>query len=466
MRFNILPLLLLASACTVGPEYVRPATRVAPDWVGRGVPGQVDTIWWRQFDDPVLTGLVERAIADSPDLRQATARLAEARANRDAAAGGRLPTVGATGSATENRLSENGQLPVANIPGFERDFSLFDLDFDASWEIDLMGRTTRQIEGAQARAEAAEAARVDVLVTLIAEVARSYADLRLAQADAMTLQAAADTDGEIARLTGLRFNAGEASRLERDNAESASRASAAAVPDARARIAAATYRIGVLVGATPEEIAPELAPTGPIPASPDEILVGVRSELLQRRADVRRAERELAAATADIGIATADLYPRFSLLGGFGQQARYTGDLFSGSSTRFQIGPSFSWPIFSGGTIRANIRAADARAEGAAAAFDKAVLSALADSETAINRFLDARTASLEANAALDRQRAAFGLAEQRFAQGEDDRLTLARARQSLTAAEARANAATAAQMQAAIALNKALGGGWSVEIS
>jgi outer membrane protein TolC len=216
-----------------------------------------------------------------------------------------------------------------------------------------------------------------------------------------------------------------------------------------------------LVGAPPEQVVPDLMAVQPLPASPDEIMVGIRSDLLQRRPDIRRAERELHAATADIGVATADLFPKFSILGSVGQQARSVGDLFSADSTRLQIGPSFSWPIFSGGTIRAQIRGADARAAGAAARYEKAVIGALSDSESAINRFLNARAAAVHAQASLTHQRAGFALSQQRAARGEDDRLTLTRARQSLIAAERRSADADAAKAQAAVALYKSLGGGW-----
>ncbi len=461
-RLPLLTLLALAG-CTVGPDYQRPAPAAATQasWLEPGTPGAVDLAWWDSFADPQLSALVDRAIANAPDLREAEARLAEARANRDAVAGGRLPGVEAKGSITENRLSENGQLPIGNIPGVDRAFRLFDLGFDASWELDFWGRRTRQTEAANARAEAALYGQRDVMLTLIGEVARSYFDLRAAQADAASARALASSDAELARLTQLRFAAGEASRLELERAEGAARTSAAATPDTEARAAAAAYRIAALVGAAPEEVAPALRQPVPVPASPDRILVGVRSELLERRPDIRRAERELAAATGDIGVATADLFPRFSLFGSLGQQARTPGDLFSGDSTRLQIGPSFSWPIFSGGTIRAQIRAADARAQGAAARYERAVLGALSDSEAAINRFLNARMAEAETAAALARERSAFALAERRATSGEDDRLTLLRARQTLIAAERRADQAKVAKGQAAVALYKALGGGW-----
>ena len=459
-----LPLLLACTlgACTVGPNYHRPEVKAAPEWLEKGTPGPVDLRWWERFGDPQLTALVDRAVASSPDLAEARARLAEARANREAVQGGRLPTVAARGSGTENVVSENGQIPVAKIPAFPRSFSLFDLGFDASWELDFWGRRTRQLEGAAAREEGALLGQRDVMLTLIAEVARSYVDLRAAQADAAALGSAAAADAELARLGALRLRAGEISQLDQNKAEAAARASAAAVPDAKARAAAAAYRIATLAGSPPEQVVPALLAPAPLPVAPDTVLVGIRSELLTRRPDVGRAERDLAAATADIGVAKADLFPRFSLLGGLGQQAQNPADLLSTRSTRLQIGPSFSWPIFSGGTIRAQIRAADARAQAAAARYEKAVIAALSDSEAAINRFLNTGDALADADAALLREQGAFALAERRSRAGEDDRLALVRAREAVVAAQHRRDQAAAAKALAAVALYKALGGGWT----
>lgn len=466
MRF---PLFLAASAlalpaCTVGPDYAGPTpVPHASDWVEPAGAGAVDTRWWQSFGDPVLSGLVDRALRKNPDLREAQARLAEARANRDAARGGRAPTVTATGAANENRYSENGALPVGNIPGFPLEYSLFDLGFDASWELDFWGRHIREIEGAEARVGAAEEARRDATMTLISEIARNYVELRRAQADTATARSNLAAAEDLSRLTALRFEHGEAARQDADSAESAARSAAAAIPQAEAAAASAAYRIATLVGEPPEVIVPQLMAAAPIPAGPEAIAAGLRSELLERRPDVRRAERDLAAATADIGMATADLFPRFSLLGSVGMQARNVGDLVDPGSLRFQVGPSFSWPIFAGGTIRANIRATDARADAAAARYEKAVLGALSDSEAAINRFANAGNAAREAEAALLRQRQAFAMIEARAARGEDDRLTLARARQNVVAAEQRRDQALAARSEAAVALYKALGGGWDV---
>jgi NodT family efflux transporter outer membrane factor (OMF) lipoprotein len=456
-------LLLALAGCTVGPDYARPQIAVAEDWIEPAVPGAIDAEWWHRFGDPQLAALVESAMASSPDLREAEARLAEARANRDAVRGGRAPQVQATGSTTENVLSENGQLPIANIPAIDREFSLFDLGFDASWELDFWGRNRRQVEAADARADAALWSRRDALVSLVAELARNYVELRGAQAELAAAEDRLNAQATLADLTLLRFEAGEASRIEAEQADG-QRATAAAARDAlTAQATAAAYRIAVLVGDLPEHVVPPLLENAPLPEPPATIVSGVRSDLLERRPDIRRAERELAAATAEIGVATGDLFPRFSLMGSLGSQARNPLDLLSGGSTRLAVGPSFSWPVFSGGRIRAQIRASDARAAAAAARYDRAVIAALSESESAANRFATASSAAIEARDARERELAAYRLAQMRVEHGEDDRLTLMRARLRMLDALSRERDAAEARATASIALYKALGGGWAV---
>lgn len=458
----IIPLIALAG-CTVGPDYAPPESTAGAKWVEPAVTtSPVDLAWWNSFNDPLLSELVERAIANAPDVRIANARLAEARANRDAVYGGRFPQVNASGAVTENVLSENGQLPVANIPGFDRSFSLFDIGFDASWEIDLWGRQQREREGAQARAEAALEARRETQLRLAAEVARSYMDLRAAQQEAGLRQGMANNASTQAELLAQLFEAGDVSKIEAESARSAAANLAGQVPPARTRAAAARYRIAALLGVAPEDSPRELLGPAPLPSPPMMVGAGLRSELLERRPDVRRAERELAAATAGIGIAKADLFPRFSLLGSFGIQARDSGDLTSSDSLRANIGPHFSWPIFSAGRIRAQVRAADARAEGAAAAWEGAVAGALADSETAINRHANALIAYSYAVDALDSQHRIHSLAWKRYEAGEDSRTQWLAAELELAQAELAMLQTQSAALDAAIALNKALGGGWS----
>ncbi len=462
--FAAAPLLAMTSlaACTVGPDYRVPEPRIPTQWTGPAHEGAVESgAWWKQLDDSLLDSLVDEMLAGSPTLREAQARLAEARASRDAVRGGTGPQAGVSASAGENVLSRNGQLPIGNIPGFARDFALFDLGFDASWEIDLWGRRTRQIEAADARIGQADMAAQGARLQLIAELARAYVDLRLAQQEVSLAGAAVEARDSLERLAGLRAQAGEGNRIEAEQAAAEAGTTRAALANAQAAEHAAALRVTALVGAQPEAMLPRLAGASAIPAPPAAISAGLPSELLRRRPDIRVAERDLAAATADVGVATADLFPRLRLGFSLGQQARSVGDLFSGDSTRLQAGPGLSWPVFSGGSTRARIGAAGARVDQASARYDGAIIGALADSETAINRFDRALAALASSEASLGRDASAFALVERRQASGEDDRLALARARLVYIAAQQRGAQARAAATQAAIALNKALGGGW-----
>lgn len=469
MRYMLLSVMMLTplAACTVGPDYERPAVAGADaGWVseaGAGVvDGAVDLEPWRAVGDPLLVELVERAALANLDVAQAEARLREARAGRDAAAGRRLPEASATASGTRQRLSENGQLPVANIPGFDREFSLFDAGFDASWEIDLWGGARRAVEAAGYRVELAQAQQRETQLRVVAEVVRSYAELRGAQAEAATLRADAQAQRRIATLVRQRYETGEAARFDDARADAQARAAEAALPGAEARIRAAAYALALLTAQPPEAMADRLLTPAPVPRPPELAVAGLRSDMLRRRPDVAMAEARLAAATADVGVETANLFPRLSLIGSIGQQARSTGDLDSSGSTRFQFGPSLHWPIFSGGRIRAQIRAADARKDGAAAAYEQAVLGALSDSETALNRYAATVSAARELRIARDRAATALDLARQRHDAGEDDAIALMDATIRYTAAARAADSADVAAFEAHAALVKTLGGGWS----
>jgi len=461
MRYPLLLTLpLLAGACTVGPDYHRPAVPgETGGWIAPAASAPVDRASWRSLGDPLLTSLIDRALAANPDIAEADSRLREARAMRDAAAGRALPELDANGSAQKQQLSRNGQLPVGAIPGFDRRFSLFDLGFDASWEIDLWGGTRRAVEASGRQVESAAAQAEDMRLRIAAEVARTYADLRAAQGLAASTQADADAQTGIARLVHQRFAAGEASRLDDSRAAAAARTAIAQIPAFEADARAAIYSLATLLGQPPETLLPELSPPVPLPATPAHVALGLRSDLLRRRPDVRAAEADLAAATANIGVETARLFPSFSLIGGIGQQARNVGDILSAGSTRFQVGPSLHWPIFDAGRIRADIRAADARADQAAARYTKAVLAALADSETAANRYAAAQTAAHESEAALAASRQSLTLARQRFQTGEDDLLTLLQAESSYRDADRAAIQSRQQALATYIALIKALGG-------
>jgi NodT family efflux transporter outer membrane factor (OMF) lipoprotein len=466
-----LPLLALAllAGCTVGPNYQRPPTTIAPDWVepsanGTNV-GTFDARWWDSFGDPVLSELVGQALKTNWDLAEARARIAETRANRDAAAGKALPQINATGSYTTNEISENGELPIKDFPGFPRQFPLWDFGFDASWEIDLWGKARRETEAAEARAEAAQWNRRDLALGITAEVARAYIDLRSAQAQAALAQRDFAANEDLATLTALRRDHGEANSIDASEASNARDTSRHALEQARGDIASAAYRIATLLGVAPETIVPRLTATAaPVPLPPPTIARGIRSDLLERRPDIREAERQLAASSADIGAAKADLFPRVSITGSLGRQAQNPGDLGQMASTRYGFGPSFSWPIFDAGRIRAQVHAADARSKEAEAAYEKAVSGALSDSESAANRYARTAAGFDAATRALNAEQQGYALATLRNQRGEDDRLAIDRAELRLLSAQQAERTARVDYGEAAIALYKSLGGGWEAE--
>jgi NodT family efflux transporter outer membrane factor (OMF) lipoprotein len=449
---------LLLAACAVGPHYVAPRTVVAPDWIEPQAGLPADGRWWLGFEDPELTRLIEAATAGSPDLRAAEARLAEARASHAAARGGALPQGEATASYSHDRVSENGEIPIGHIPGFRPEFDLFDGGFDASWEVDLWGRQRRTIQAAAAREQAAEAARRDTLVQLRAEVARTYFQLRAAQQNLAAARADAEAQRRDADLVTRRFAGGEASRFDLTRAEAQARATEASLPDLEGDVREAAFTLARLIGRPPEAEAAALLKPGLIPAAPAALGVGLRSDILRRRPDIVEAERNLAAATADAGVAVAALFPRLTLSGAISQQSQTISALTLAGSNTFQVGPSLSWPILQQGTLRANVRAANARTDQAAAAYESAVFAALADSETALNRFARAGETERQAAAALNAAREGLDLAEQRYQAGEDDLLPVLTAQSSAAQARRKLNDARQARATSAVSVYKALG--------
>lgn len=455
----------IIGGCAVGPDYSPPQTSVREMWIAPADAAAVDAEWWSKIDDPLFARLIAEAIEGNKDLREATARLLEARANRDAVRGRALPQVGASATGTQNRISENGQLPVGKIPALQPEFPIYDIGFDAAWELDLWGSARRARESAAARAESAEEARRGVIIQVIAEVARSYFDLRAAQNLRASVIADTEIQEAVARIVSDRQRAGAASGFDLARARAQALGSAAAIPGLDAEAAAAAFRLALLVGGPPELLHERLKITADLPRVDLQISVGLRADLLRRRPDVRQAERELAASTADVGVATAELFPKISLLGGFGQQARSVDDLFASDSLRFQVGPALRWPIYAGGRIRAQIRAADARADAALVRYERAVLTALADSETAINRFVSSGQTRIQRELARHEADVAVSLARRRYLAGEDDLTALLQAQSAFSAADRACIQARAAELQQMAALYKALGGGWeSVE--
>ncbi|WP_295631239.1 efflux transporter outer membrane subunit [Novosphingobium sp.] len=461
-RTILLALPLLATACTVGPNFQRPATPGEhAAWVSPANTAEADLAPWSKLGDAVLSDLIDKALSANLDIAEAEGRLREARAERGVAKARTLPKASISGSAQQVETSLNGQFPAKNIPFYQRDFSLFDAGFDASWEIDLWGGQRRAIEAGDHLIDATSARAVDVQLQVVAEVVCSYAQLRGSQAVLGNVRADAQTAADTARIAHLRYTSGEAARFDDARAEEQARTAAAAIPGLEADIRAAAFRLALLTGRAPEAVTGLIDTPAPLPALPANVAVGIRADMLRRRPDVRAAEADLAAATAQIGVETADLYPRLSLSGSFSQQARSLGDLASGNSFGFVLGPRLSWAIFDAGKVRAQIGVANARADQATARFTKAVLGALADSETAINRYAAANATASERDAARNAARVSLHLARQRYQAGEDDLLALLQAQAAYSAADRAAVQAHEGAFEAYATLVKALGGSW-----
>ncbi len=317
------------------PNYKKPPeVAMALNWSEPASTAAVDPAWWRSLGDPVLTDLLEAAAAHNLDLAAAAAQIREARANRDIAFGELFPQLNAGGSATRNELSANGEIPVRSIPDFARTFNLFDAGFDASWEIDFWGGNRRGLEAANARSASAQEATRSLKLEIIAEVAHTYIDLRSAQARLASARSDAQARTDTAALVELRYKAGDASAFDQARAESQARTVVSQLAALKSDARADAYSLALLTGRPPEALIELAGQSATWPTTPPTVGAGLRSELLRRRPDVRQAERDLAASTADIGVATADLFPKISLIGAIGRQAQYTGDLTSELSQR------------------------------------------------------------------------------------------------------------------------------------
>jgi multidrug efflux system outer membrane protein len=458
---------LLLSGCVVGPDYRQPELPSNEGWSeaadesGRISSERAELArWWTAFGDPTLDSLVERAMDANLDLQAAAARVREARALAGQTRADLLPQIDSSGSATRNRFSENGVLPVPGDP----ETDTYTAGFDAAWELDLFGGTRRSLEAAEADIDASLEDQRAVLVSLLGEVARAYVDLRGSQRRSAVVRSNIAAAQSTLDLTNARLRAGLATEL--DVARAAALLAGAEAPLALSEAAARVevHRLGVLLGVQPGDLAAELETEAPIPAPPERILVGLPSELLERRPDVRRAERQLAAATARIGAAVADRYPRFSLTGAFGLQSASSADFADAASRAWSLGPSVRWPVFSGGRITANIEVQDARAEQALVAYRQSFLTALEDVENALVNYLrewDHRR-SLEAAAAAGRKSVA--LADDLYRKGLTDFLDVLDAERALYDAELDLAESEAASSLNMVALYKALDGGWESE--
>jgi NodT family efflux transporter outer membrane factor (OMF) lipoprotein len=484
----------LAGAAAASTAATRPSITTAR-------PPQV-TQWWATFNDPELDSLIDRAVESNLNLRQAGQRVLQARAQLGVSGAAQYPQVDSGGGYQNARGSKNVTFPLgvfgaptggkssaANRQGRQADNSggspetpgfvasplgggglpgvttnLYQVGFDASWELDIFGGVRRSIEAASADLDASIEDRRDALVTLLAEVARDYVTLRGTQRQTAIARENLQSQRQTLGLTIDRFNNGFTTELDVARARAQVDATAATIPSLEASERSSMHQLAVLLGRPPQALLDELSKPDPIPVAPPEVPVGIPSELLRRRPDIRRAERQLAAASARVGAATADLYPKFSLTGSFGLDATKPRQVFNWASRYFALSPSVIWPVFDAGRIRANIRVQNAAQEEALTTYESTVLTAMREVEDALVNYGEEQARNRSLVDAVDANRLAYKLANDQYKQGTVDFLTVLDVERSLFDAEdalAQSDRVISADL---VALYKALGGGWEIE--
>ncbi|MBL8750093.1 MAG: efflux transporter outer membrane subunit [Planctomycetes bacterium] len=475
-RRTALVLSLGIGGCTVGPDYDAPDLAVPAAFAGRDVGtsavAPVDDAWWRSFGDAVLDRLVARALRGNTDVRIAVARLREARAIATRTSAEALPRLDVDGSYSNSQFAKNGflrniigggsgSLPGAVFPGQRID--LHQVDLDASWELDLFGGVRRAREAAAADLAGAEHDLHAVLVSLLGEVASGYFELRGLQ-ERLAVATRTAEDRRAARdVLAEQVRAGVADELDLARAETDLATARSHVPDLESRVHGALRRLEVLAGTMPGTLTADLAVPRAMPAMPEALGAGIPSDVLRRRPDVQAAERRLAAAVARVGVAAADLYPRFSLTGQFGLQSLRLGDLAESDSVFWLLGPSVRWPLFDFGRVRARIDAADARAAAALSDYEGAVLRALADVEIALVRLVRDRRRAVDLAEARGAAERARSLAEERHRSGVLEYLDLLDSQRVFDEARDRELVAMQDVALDVVGLFKALGGGWEI---
>ncbi len=457
-------LLGLLSGCAVGPDYHRPYVSSPASWSSPMEGGEtdarpVDGNWWKTFHDPILNSLIFRAVRSNRLLRVAEARIREARAERDVVAGGEGPAVDVRGSYSRNRHSKNGFPPLP--PTVPLDYDQYAAGFDASWEIDLFGGTRRAVESANAGIAAAEFGRDDVLRSLLGEVARNYIEARAFQRRRAIARETIQAQQRIVKLTSDRYRVGLTSDLDVQQAEALLATTKSQVPIFETGFRNATYRLDVLLGQPTGKALKDLSKVAPIPATPPRVPVGLPSDLLLRRPDVRRAERELASATARIGVAKADLFPRFSLTGDIGLLSLNSGDWWSAGSRFWSAGPIVAWPVFASGRIRANVHVQEAREEQALAQYEQTVLVAFEDVDSALTAYAKEQIRRQSLVQSVQANNRALKLADNLYRHGLTDFIRVLDSQRGLYRAQDSLVQSDEFVALNLVALYKALGGGW-----
>ncbi len=493
LRVAVLASAVMLAGCTVGPDFERPAPWWSPkSWlagspaptakVSEAVAEPLDPQWWTLLGDPQLTDLEHRLIAANLDLRLAETRLAEARAQRGVVASALYPQVngnasyqrqqqsrlgvlslgsgtsGAGSAGTANGLSGIGGVPNSSL---FNPYDLFQYGFDASWELDFWGRVRRDVESSTAQVEASGDALRDALVTASAELARDYVQLRGVQRKLSITRENLDSAQQSLRLTQERATGGVTTDLDVANAATQVEATAAQIPALEQQQAQLMNAVAFLLGEQPRALEVELAAPRAVPPVPPRVPVGLPSELARRRPDIRQAEALLHSATADVGVAVADFYPRVTLSGSGAIQAIDAANLTNWAAKTYAIGPSITLPIFEGGRLTRTLDLRKSQQQEAAITYQRTVLAALHEVDDALTAYGTEQRRLQRLNAAVAQSRRALALARQRYEQGVTDFLNVLTAQRNVLLSETDAADSIATVSVNLVQLYKALGGGW-----
>lgn len=474
--FRLFALALPLFACSIGPDFTAPQNDLPAAFANAaGVAAEDELLelgkWWQTFEDPLLDELIEEAIQSNLNLQLAQARVREARALVGLSRSDFFPNIVTTSEYERTKSSENARQNSSSTDfGSDVDspttFSteprnLYQAGFDTTWELDIFGGTRRRVEAALDTLQAQIEARRNTLVSLLAEVAQNYVLVRGLQHQLTITHGNAEAERETLEIQRQRLDAGLATALTVAQAEAQLQSTLSQVPALEAPLRQAIHRLGVLLGKNPSALQKRLLEVAPLPTGPKKIPLGLPSELLRRRPDIRQAERELAAATAAIGVATADLFPRLTLTGDVGLRSNDANNLFDAESRYYTFGPSLRWNILSWYAILDNIEVQNARQEQALIRYRQAVLRALEEVENALVAYEreQARYQELEKSVAANRR--ALDLAKKLYTSGVVDFLNVINAQQALFVSEDSLSQSARAVSGNLITLYKALGGGW-----
>ncbi|WP_241030410.1 efflux transporter outer membrane subunit [Paraburkholderia sp. Ac-20347] len=474
----LLVLELSLAACTLGPDFHRPVAALPEQWHGAGsiatenakaasgtptsqiVDGALDPQWWDAFHDAELSSLIARVASSSLDVKAASARLMQARAARRITGADAGPSVNGTASYQHARSSQNGLLDISGLDG-KHDYNVWQPGLDASWELDLWGRVRRENEAADASVEASADLRRDVLLAALAETASDYLQLRGVQTQQRIVEQNLDIARHSLELTRIRFADGVASHLEMAEAAGQVATIEAQLPLLDNQRVHLVNALSLLMAAPPRALEDELFADAVIAPLPPRVPAGVPSELAERRSDIRAAEARLHAATAGIGVAIGDFYPRITLSANLSLQAMHFGDLDTWSSRMFGFGPALSVPLFDGGRLKGQLALREAQQQEAAIDFQRVVLSAWHEVDNAMSDYSTRQMQRDRLAEAVEQNRIAFDNAQRQYVAGATDFLNVLTMQKALLHTQ-QAYAASSTELAVSlVTLFKALGGGW-----